>query len=144
MTARDGTNRGGYQAPRRPAAVSGPGAGSARTDGGPGNARQPIRVPTGGAYGEAGALEAQQKSAPMAAGGPSGVGGAPSAPAAPVGQGIFGPTQMPGQSPLAGAARPSPMVDSPQAFLRVLASKYPHPAIQRLVDWSATGERPPR
>ena len=137
--------KGGYQAPQRPAAVSGPGAGSARTDGGPGNARQPIRVPTGGAYGEAKALTEQQQGAPMAAGGPSGSGGAPSAGGsveAPAG--IFGPTQMPGQSPLAGAARPSPMVDRPQAFLRVLASKYPHPAIQRLVDWSATGERPPR
>ena len=37
-----------------------------------------------------------------------------------------------------------PMVDDPQAFLRVLASKYPHPAIQRLVDWSVVGGNNPR
>lgn len=64
--------QGGYQQPSSPAPVSGPGALSKRTDGGPG---QPIRVPTGGAYGEATELEQMQQAAPMSA---SPGGGAPS------------------------------------------------------------------
>lgn len=54
---------GGYQAPRNPAPVSGPGKLSRRTDGGP---AQKIMTPTGLPYGDAGALEAQQRSAPLA------------------------------------------------------------------------------
>src|SRR5690349_20735727 len=91
--------RGGYQAPRNPAPVSGPGKLSKRTDGGPG---QKIMTPTGLPYGEAGALEAQQKSAPLAQ--------SPSVPAADVGSGgpdIVGfgePSQYPNQPVTSGAA----------------------------------------
>jgi hypothetical protein len=45
---------GGYQAPRNPAPVSGPGKLSKRTDGGP---AQALMTPTGLPYGEAGALD---------------------------------------------------------------------------------------
>ena len=59
--------RGGYRQPNNPAPVSGPGALSRRTDGGgPGN-QQPVRTPTGGAYGEATELQGLQQAAPLAA-----------------------------------------------------------------------------
>lgn len=57
--------RGGYQKPSNPAAVSGPGALSRRTDGGAGSkqAMQEIRT---GKYGESKALMEQQQGAPLA------------------------------------------------------------------------------
>lgn len=100
--------RGGPRTPTNPAPVSGPGALSQRTDGGPG--KQPLRTPTGLPYGEAGALTQLQKSAPLAAS-PGGV-GAPAAAAAgggpaqtPVQVTPFGaPTQQPATPVTAGAA----------------------------------------
>lgn len=142
--------QGGKRVPRNPAAVSNPQSGN-RTDGGPGSKSQPIRVPTGGSYGEAGALEAQQKGAPLPVG--EGPGGTPAAQqrgpsAAPLAGGIdvFGPTQRPGQDPRMGSsALPStPLARNPQAALRVMYSKFPHPAIQRLLDLSSYGSKPPR
>lgn len=59
--------RGGYRQPGSPAPVSGPGALSKRTDGPPGGGQQPIRVPTGGAYGEGKELAQLQQAAPVAA-----------------------------------------------------------------------------
>jgi hypothetical protein len=58
--------QGGYRQPSNPAPVSGPGQLSRRTDGGPG-AKQPIRVPTGGNYGDATQLMKLQQDAPLAA-----------------------------------------------------------------------------
>lgn len=59
--------QGGYRQPNNPAPVSGPGALSRRTDGGgPGN-QQPVRVPTGGSYGDATQLQKLQQAAPLAA-----------------------------------------------------------------------------
>ncbi|UQA91641.1 hypothetical protein [Streptomyces halobius] len=55
--------RGGYRRPANPAPVSGPGPLARRTDGGPG---QPVRTPTGGAYGEGVELERLQQAAPLA------------------------------------------------------------------------------
>jgi len=57
--------RGGYRQPKNPAAVSGPGALSQRTDGGAGSSSQPIRRIPGVAYGEQSALSAQQQAAPL-------------------------------------------------------------------------------
>lgn len=54
---------GGARTPSSPAPVSGPGALSKRTDGGPG---QPVRVPTGGQYGDATQLRQAQQGAPLA------------------------------------------------------------------------------
>lgn len=56
------SNRGGYRKPETPAPVSGPGALSARTDGGPTQA--PIYYPNT-TYGQGGYLN-QQSAAPMA------------------------------------------------------------------------------
>ncbi len=143
--------RGGNRPPRNPAAVSVPQSGR-RTDGGPGSSRtplqQPVRVPSGGAYGERQASEQQQSAAPMAAGGsavgsPAGGGGGPAP--APAG-GAFGPTQRPNESNSQGILTPSqnPAAADPQAVLRILYGQFPHPAIGRLIDTSAYGSRPPR
>lgn len=53
--------RGGYRQPSSPAPVSGPGSLSKRTDG-----AQPVRVPTGGQYGDAQQLQQLQQGAPLA------------------------------------------------------------------------------
>lgn len=96
---------GGQRTPSSPAPVSGPGALSKRTDGGPG-AKQPLRVPTGGAYGDASALQQTEQGAPMGASAGS------AAPAAsllagmsvPSGPGLAAPTQQPGVPVTDGAA----------------------------------------
>jgi len=78
----------------------------------------------------------------MATGGPA-LGGAPSpggsAPPAPQ-AGAFGPTQRPGESNAAqlGAAS-NPVAANPQAALRAMYARFPHPSIARLIDWSAGG-----
>lgn len=99
--------RGGYQRPSNPAPVSGPGALSQRTDGGPG--KQPIRTPTGLPYGEGGALTQLQRAVPLAASP-----GGNATPAAAAGAGTAGPgpnvtpfgapTQQPATPVTAGAA----------------------------------------
>jgi hypothetical protein len=95
---------GGYQAPRNPAPASGPGRLARRTDGGPG---QKVMTPTGLPYGDAGALEAQQRSAALSQ--------SPSVPTASVGgdggqpeggpqiTGFGEPTQLPDQPVTAGS-----------------------------------------
>ena len=136
--------RGGNQPPRNPAAVSNPGSGR-RTDGGAGSKSQPVRVPSGGAYGARKAAEAQQGGAPMASGSaprqdaPSGAGGG-----APTGGGgAFGPTQRPSESPSQQVTN-NPVAQNPQEALRVMYSQFPHPAIKRLLDMSNYGSRPPK
>jgi hypothetical protein len=137
---------GGKRVPRQPAPVSGPGRLSKRTDGGP----QSASVASGGAYGERKAAEAQQAAAPMAGSGPAappvqgGVG--PSPAGLNPGIDVFGPTKRPGQSPMAGVqnVQSNAMARNPQAALRVMYSKFPNPAIQRLLDLSSYGSQPPR
>lgn len=65
---------GGARVPRNPAPVSGPGAASARTDGGP---SQPVRSLPDAGYGESKEFRELQQGAPLATGpaGPSGGGG---------------------------------------------------------------------
>lgn len=95
--------RGGYRQPGSPAPVSGPGALSKRTDGGPGG-KQPIRTPSGGAYGDRQALEQMQQAAPLSAS-PGGDVGAPEG--APVDANVIGfdqPSQQPDTPVTAGAA----------------------------------------
>ncbi len=134
---------GGRRQPANPAAVSTPGSGR-RTDGGAGSSRQPLRVPTGGSYGDAKAATEQQQGAPLAAGSTA---GAPSPQSAGLGggaagqapAGVFGPTQRPNESNSAGIQGPAgnPLATNPQAVLRVMYAQFPHPAIARLIDWSA-------
>lgn len=87
--------RGGYRQPANPAPVSGPGALSKRTDGGPG---QPVRAPSGGPYGQRQELEQYQQAAPLAAS-PGGDVGAPQ------------PADL--TSDLVGFDAPSQMPDTP-------------------------------
>lgn len=91
---------GGQRTPAHPAPVSGPGALSARTDGGP--TTQPPMVASGGAYGERQAMESIQSGAAMQGGG----GAAAPAPGPSAADMIpFGaPTQNPGEPVTAGAA----------------------------------------
>ena len=60
-----GEGRGGYRKPEHPAAVSGPGALSARTDGGPSDGQAVQRMPDA-KYGESQAFEDIQGGAPLA------------------------------------------------------------------------------
>lgn len=93
---------GGNRTPSKPAAVSGPGALSRRTDGGPG---QPVRDTTGGAYGDAQAFRGMQQQSPMAS--------APATPPMPPGGGsgqpmtatpLHAPSAMPDVPVTDGAA----------------------------------------
>ncbi|MGV9850431.1 hypothetical protein ACWDWU_16925 [Streptomyces sp. NPDC003442] len=93
--------RGGYRQPANPAPVSGPGALSRRTDGGP---SQPVRTPSGGKYGERQALEQLQQSAPLSKT-PGGDVGNPQ-PAEDITAGLIGfdqPSQQPETPVTAGA-----------------------------------------
>lgn len=123
--------RGRPSTPDRPAAVSGPGRLSARTDGGP---AQPIRAPSGGPHGQRKELEDLQRAAPLPAAEPSIPSGAGIAPAQAPG-GIFGPTQRPAEDPLRGLdAEQRALEADPTEFVRVLYQLYPHPDIARLID----------
>lgn len=94
--------RGGYRRPSSPAPVSGPGSLSKRTD-----SHQPVRVPTGGQYGDAQAMQRTQQGAPMGA---SQGGDAAPMPGLLAGlslpEGVSGdaPTQQPDTPVTAGAA----------------------------------------
>lgn len=91
---------GGQRTPANPAPVSGPGALSQRTDGGP--ATQPPMVADGGHYGDRKAMEDIQSGSPLQGGG--GGNAAPAGPA-PADMIPFGaPTQNPGEPVTAGAA----------------------------------------
>lgn len=127
-------------APKKPAAVSGPGTLSRRTDGGPGSGTQPIRVPTGGDYGERQASTAQQQAAPLAAGGaPTGGGGVPPI-ASPSPDGVFGPTERPNVPLTQGIGqRGAPPVIDPTTMLQILYEKFPSPYLARLME----NDRPP-
>ena len=110
------------------APVSGPGRMSRRTDLGPaGSGGQPVRVPTGGAYGDAKAAREQQSGAPMQ-----------SAPAGMT-QGVFGPTARPGEpvtdgAPLGPGASPEPVLaDDPDMLLRAMYRATGHPDLLRLL-----------
>lgn len=95
---------GGPRTPSSPAPVSGPGALSKRTDGGPG-AKQPMRVPTGGTYGQAQQMQQIQQGAPMgASGGGDAAGGMLQGLAIPEGPGAHAPSQQPDVPVTDGAA----------------------------------------
>lgn len=94
---------GGARQPSNPAPVSGPGALSRRTDGGPGNAKQPIRVPTGGSYGDATQMMKLQQDAPLGAS-PGGEQAGPLGLPLPTGPGFGAGTEQPDTPVTDGAA----------------------------------------
>lgn len=92
--------RGGYREPSKPAAVSGPGAKSRRTDGGP---AQVLRDISGGAYGDAQQFRQLQQDAPLANSQvPSAPAGRPSGGPPPEITGFDAPTQRPTEPVTAG------------------------------------------
>lgn len=95
---------GGYRRPSEPAAASGPGALSQRTDGGP---TQAPMLASGGPYGSRQDMADIQGSAPLAATG----GGAPLPPVAPGRDALTpldAPTERPEEDLRTGAGIPSP------------------------------------
>lgn len=119
--------RGGYRQPGNPAPVSGPGALSKRTDGGPG---QPVRTPSGGKYGERQELDQMQQGAPLSAS-PGGDVGAPQA--VDIGADVVGfdqPTQQPDTPVTAGAL----LGDGPGPEALGLPNE-PDDDMRRLVGW---------
>ena len=94
---------GGYQQPSNPAPISGPGAMSQRTDGGP---TQAAMYMSGLPYGQGQAQMQQQTSAPMAgnpvASAQVSAGSAEQAPQMPPTIGMFEPTQRPDEPITAG------------------------------------------
>jgi hypothetical protein len=50
---------------------------------------------------------------------------------------------MPNEPNTAGMSQEQDMMArNPQAVLRVLYAKFPHPSIARLIDWSSSGGNP--
>lgn len=98
---------GGYRRPSNPAAVSGPGALSARTDGGAG---QPVRVAPGGEYGSRKDMEQIQSGARMQGGGGQ---LPPPPPVTP----LDAPSEMP-DVPVTDGADAGPGLDSRAAGIR--------------------------
>lgn len=96
--------RGGYQAPSNPAAISGPGALSNRTDGGP---TQPAQYMPGLGYGQGGQNYQNQVSAPLAGNPMSAMSGqdmsGESVSVKPIG--LDAPTQFPDEPGTAGIDR---------------------------------------
>lgn len=128
--------RGGRRRPANPAAVSGPGAHSQRTDGGPGKMEF-----SGLPYGDNKAMNELASAAPtqpQQGGGSQGGGGR-----APMGpEGVFGPTSRPGEpmtagvdfGPGAGRADADLPEEDPNMLLRAIITKVgPHPDLLRLL-----------
>lgn len=102
--------QGGYRQPAEPAAVSGPGALSQRTDGGPG-ASQPASQLPNAKYGEQQEFQALQAAAPMAAA--PGIPAPPGMEMGPEAVPFSAPTQRPAEPITSGAnAGPGPGLDS--------------------------------
>lgn len=133
---------GGYQGPANPASVSGPGAMSARTDGGPTNPTAQLTQPaphiSGLPYGENGPANAFVQSAPLSreAGVPSPPPvvpfNAPTArPEEPVTAGMpFG--DGPGSDALGGLT--APPVDEVAKSIRAAYAAYPSPFIRIMLE----------
>lgn len=92
---------GGYRKPAHPAAVSGPGALSQRTDGGPGAKAASVKLPDAG-YGEQKQFQEIQGGAPIAKAGAPGASGGPVPPSVPP-PGLDAPSGNPGQPVTHGA-----------------------------------------
>ena len=128
--------RGGYQKPSQPAAASGPGALSQRTDG-----NVPALQRTGLGYGENKAVNEQQSAAPISPG--SGVPPAPGQGGPPPGfgpAGAFSPTGRPGEPMTAGtdfgpgAGRvKAHLPEDPYLVAKALYSVAPSPQLERII-----------
>jgi hypothetical protein len=127
--------KGGYRKPANPAPVSGPGALSRRTDGGPIQGAK--EIPGGGKYGERKALAEMQSGAPMQ-GNPIPSSPMPSVPVTP----LNAPTQRPDEALTSGmpfgpgSNTPPPMVagiDEVATQVRAAYALYPNEDLHRLI-----------
>lgn len=135
--------KGGYQPPRRPAPVSGPGAMSQRTDGGP--ADQKARWIPSDTYGGASENMQLQQGAPMQGGQP------PKAtplhaptehPNEPVTAGApFGPGPGPAQPAFDPNADAQPGIDPAAAIIRSAYAVHPSPELGALMNYLETQGR---
>ena len=126
---------GGQRQPARPAAVSNPQSGN-RTDGGAGSKSQPLRVASGGGYGDRKAAIEQQQGAPLPVNdGSQGVARSGGGGGSSTAGGAFGPTQRPNEPITAGqmGADPTQYVPSAQDVLMELYKRYPSPWIAQLI-----------
>ncbi len=125
-------SRGGYRQPKNPAATSGPGALSARTDGGAGSKTQPIRRIPGQQYGEGKALVDQQQAAPLPVAAQSGTQGK--------GINIFAPTERPAEPITEGAmlgpgSPPNQAIDEDaNMLLAAMYQVYPSSIISEMIN----------
>lgn len=92
--------QGGYRKPSQPAAVSGPGSLSQRTDGGPGAKQAAVKLPDAG-YGEQKQFQAIQQGAPIVKNPPNG--GTQATPPAPPPPPLDAPSGRPGEPVTHGA-----------------------------------------
>lgn len=131
--------RGGKRTPRNPAPVSGPGALSRRTDGGP---TQPVRSFPAEFQGQRQQLANLQAAAPMAAAPnapgsqPGGVHRPPPPPGAAFAGGVFGPTSRQAEPITTGLPAGDLSVDlagDVDYAIRVMYQRFPHPALARLI-----------
>lgn len=131
-----GRGRGGSRTPRSPAPVSGPGALSRRTDGGP---TQPVRSAPMDQHGERQQIENAQSAVPLPRDqgptvdgplGPARVRGGGQAP--PQGD-VFSPMTPTEQASPAGMGRPI-VPASPDEELALLFESYPSPELFRLLN----------
>lgn len=127
--------RGGYQQPSKPAAVSGPGALSQRTDGGP--STQAIAAIPAAQYGDRQASVAQQQGAPIQA--VTSPAGPPSAPA-PQGPmpgeltSLSAPTARPGEHLMTGMPTPAAPADGPGDLLRSIYATSGDESVRELIE----------
>lgn len=133
--------KGGYQAPREPAPVSGPGALSQRTDGGP---AQAMRDLPNAKYGENAEFRSVQSGAPMAAA-PSlnGTGGGAATPPAPGASPLSPPMPLTGgtQNPDQPVTAGSPLGPGANTMQLPMGAGYTTVA-QRLQSLAATSGNP--
>jgi hypothetical protein len=124
--------RGGARTPAQPAAVSGPGAHSQRTDGGPSGTAN--LAAGGGTYGSRDDLEAAQSSSPVPTNREAGGGGA-NGPTGPTEiPSAFGPTDRPNEPITAGVAVAPGESANVEFALRALYQQFPTPYIGRLLN----------
>ena len=126
-------SRGGYRKPKNPAPVSGPGAMSQRTDGGPADPQPMRHVPTDD-YGGATEMQDVQQAAPMqGATQPIPLDAPTLNPEEPITAGApFGPGPMPPSAPDHAPQQPDDLV---ALAVRTGYAAYPSPALATLIDY---------
>jgi len=130
------SRRGGYRQPKNPAPVATQDRN--RTDGGPGNQKQPLRRIPGLPYGEQKDLTLQQQAAPLAGGGQATP--MPQQQAQPARPDVFAPTERPMEPTTQGAAfgpgsgPADQLEDETDIILAALYSVNPHPVIAELIN----------